>query len=322
MRFPPPPSFIIMKIKKILVTGSSGTIGTRLFEKLLEKSYDVIGFDRNHNKWSSSLNKLTIIGDLFKKEDIEKIPTDIDLVVHLAANPRVYDLVVNPDLALENIITTYNVLEFARKNNIKRILFSSSRETYGNKKEITSKETDVDIQLCESPYAASKISDEALIYSYAKCYGINYIICRFSNVYGMYDQSQRFIPLMLRKMKKHEDIEIFGKDKILDFTYIDDCVGGIIRCIEKFDTVKNNTFNIAFGKGSKLVDVAKIIKRKLHSKSQILIGTNRQGEVVRFIADISKAKNMLGYKPKYSLKDGIALAIDWYDKHEAQLVKI
>ena len=306
-----------MKPKKILITGSSGTIGTRLFEKLLEKNYDVIGFDRTYNKWSGNLNKLTIIGDLLRKEDIEKIPTDIDLVVHLAANPRVYDLVVNPDLALENIITTYNVLEFARKNKIKRVVFSSSREAYGNKKEIVSKETDVDIARCESPYAASKIADEVMIYSYFKCYGMDYVVCRFSNVYGMYDQSQRFIPLMLRKMKKNEDIEIFGKDKILDFTYIDDCVEGIIKCIAKFDNVKNTTFNIAFGKGSKLIDVAKLIKKNLKSKSRIFLGKNRQGEVVRFIADISKAKKMLGYKPEYSLEDGMKLAIDWYAKNKA-----
>ena len=303
------------KIKKILITGSSGTIGTRLFEKLLEKNYDVIGFDRNHNKWSGNFNNLTIIGDLLKKEDIKKIPTDIDLVVHLAANPRVFDLVVNPDLALENIITTYNVLEFARKNNIKKVIFSSSRETYGNRKKVIAKEDEVDIKLCESPYAASKISDEALIYSYSKCYGVDYIVCRFSNVYGMYDQSQRFIPLILRKMKKNEKIEIFGKDKILDFTYIDDCVEGIIKCIEKFDKVKNNTFNIAFGKGSKLIDVAKMIKGNLNSKSRILIGKNRQGEVVKFVADISKAKKMLGYKPEYDLKNGIKLTIDWYAKN-------
>lgn len=307
-----------VKIKKILITGSSGTIGTRLFEILLKKGYDVVGFDKKKNIWNDALQAKTIIGDLLNKKDIKRMPIDTDLVVHLAANPRVYDLVINPDLALENIITTYNVLEFARNNNIKRITFSSSREVYGNRKEIVSDETDVDIQLCESPYAAGKISDEALIYSYAKCYGMHYVIARFSNVYGMYDQSERFIPFMLRKMKKNEGIEIFGKDKIMDFTYIDDCVGGIILCIEKFDKVKNNTFNIAFGKGSKLIDTAKIIKINLHSKSNILIGKNRQGEVVKFIADISKAKKMLGYKPKYDLKDGLKLTIDWYDRNRTQ----
>src|SRR3989338_2615444 len=300
------------KTKKVLITGSSGTIGTRLFEKLLEKNYNVIGFDKNHNKWRGNLNKFTIIGDLLKKEDIAKIPNDIDMIVHLAANPRVYDLVVKPDLALENVVTTYNVLEFARKNRVKRVIFSSSREVYGNKKEMVSKETDVDIERCESPYAASKISDEALIYSFSKCYGIDYIVCRFSNVYGMYDESERFIPLMIRKLKKNGDVEIFGKEKILDFTYIDDCVGGVIGCIEKFDNVKNNVFNIASGKGTKLIDVAKIIKKNVNSKSRILIGNNRPGEVVGYIANISKAKKLLEYMPKTSIHEGVKKSINWY----------
>ena len=300
------------KIKKILITGSSGTIGTRLFEELLALGYDVIGFDRNHNKWNSSLNKLTIIGDLLKKEDIEKIPAGIDMVVHFAANARVYDLVLIPSLALENIVTTYNVLDFIRRNGIKRVIFSSSREVYGNKKEIVSKETDVNIQLCESPYAASKVSDEALVYSFSKCYGIDYIVCRFSNVYGMYDESERFIPLMIRKLKKNGDVEIFGKEKILDFTYIDDCVGGVIGCIEKFDNVKNNVFNIASGKGTKLIDVAKIIKKNVNSKSRILIGNNRPGEVVGYIANISKAKKLLEYMPKTSIHEGVKKSINWY----------
>lgn len=302
------------QIKKILITGSSGTIGTRLFEKLLNKNYKIIGFDRNSNKWHADLDKLTIRGNLLNKNDIKKIPVDIDLIIHLAANARVYDLVLKPDLALENIVSTYNILNFSRQNGVKKIIFSSSREVYGNSKKIISKEKDVDVSLCESPYAASKISDEALIYSFSKCYGIDYIICRFSNVYGMYDQSERFVPLMIKKMKKNEYVEIFGKDKILDFTYIDDCVEGIIDCIEKFDNVKNNTFNIASGEGVKLIDVAKIIKRNLNSKSQILIGKNRQGEVIKFIADISKAKKMLGYNPSISLEKGIKSSINWHKK--------
>ena len=300
------------KIKKILITGSSGTIGTRLFEELLALGYDVIGFDKNHNKWNSNLDKLTIVGDLLKKEDTKKIPADIDIIVHLAANARVYDLVLEPDLALENITTTYNILEFARKNNIKKIIFSSSREAYGNKKEITSKEADVDIELCESPYAASKISDEVLVYSFSKCYGIDYIVCRFSNVYGMYDESNRFVPLILRKMIKNETVEIFGKDKILDFTYIDDCVAGVIKCIENFSDIKNNIFNIASGKGTKLIDVANIIKKNVNSKSRILIGKNRLGEVVGYIANISKAKKLLEYMPKTSIHEGVKKSINWY----------
>jgi UDP-glucose 4-epimerase len=304
------------KNNKILITGSSGTIGTRLFEKLLAENYDVIGFDRKHNKWSNNLNKLTIIGDLLKKEDIKKNPTDIDIVVHLAANIKVYDSVLNPDSALENIISTYNILDFCRRKNIKNIIFSSSRESYGNRKKIIAKEKDVDINLCESPYAASKISDEVLMHSFSKCYKINHIIFRFSNVYGMYDESDRFVPLMIRTMKANDNVTIFGKDKFLDFTYIDDCIEGVIKCIENFSKVKNNVFNIASGKSSNLIDVAKIIKRNLNSKSQILIGKSRQGEVIKYIADISKAKKMFGYNPVTSLEEGVRLSINWYKNNQ------
>lgn len=301
--------------KKILITGSSGTIGTRLFEKLLEKGYHVTGFDKKPNIWHSHLNKLTITGNLLNKEDIDKLPADFDLVIHLAANARVYDLVVSPDLALENIVATYNILEFCRNKNIKNFIFSSSRETYGNREKTIAGEKDVDIRLCESPYAASKISDEALIYSYSKCYGLNYIIFRLSNVYGMYDQSNRFMPLIIGKMQKDKNADIFGKDKVLDFTYIDDCIQGIIKGMENFAKAKNNVFNIGSARGDNLVNVAGIIKNKLSSKSKISVKNNRPGEVVKYIADISKAKKLLGYKPEYNIESGLNSTVDWYLKH-------
>lgn len=305
------------RLQKILITGSSGTIGTRLFEKLLEKNYRVIGFDKKPNTWHPRLNKLTIIGNLLNKKDISKLPGDFDLIIHLAANPRVYDLVLSPDLALENIITTYNILEFCRDKKIENFIFSSSRETYGNRRETIAKEEDINIYFCESPYAASKISGEALIYSYSKCYGINYIIFRFSNVYGMYDQSPRFTPLIVKKMQKNQNINIYGKNKVLDFTYIDDCVQGIIKGIKKFTTTKNNVFNISSGRGENLIDVAKIIKKRLSSKSKIFIRKNRTGEVVKYVADISKAKKLLRYKPEYNIEEGINLTIDWYLNHRS-----
>ena len=302
-------------MEKILITGSSGTIGTRLFEKLLEKGYRVIGFDKKPNTWHSHLNKLTIIGNLLNKKDIEKLQNNFDLVIHLAANARVYDLVASPDLALENIVASYNILEFCRNKRIKNFIFSSSRETYGNRKKTIAGEKDVDIHLCESPYSASKISDEALIYSYSKCYGLNYIIFRLSNVYGMYDQSNRFMPLIIGKMQKNKNVDIYGKDKILDFTYIDDCIRGITKGIENFTEAKNNVFNIGSARGENLVDIAEIIKNKLSSKSKISVKNNRTGEVVKYIADISKAKKLLGYKPEYNTESGLNSAIDWYLKH-------
>jgi UDP-glucose 4-epimerase len=303
-------------MKKILITGSSGTIGTRLGEKLLNLGYEIMGVDWKKNKWHKNLEKRTIHLDLRNKNLVlKKLPKKVDLIIHLAANARVYELVKNPDLARDNMITTYNILEYSRINKIKNIIFASSREVYGNTKKAKHKEEDVKIENCESPYSASKISGEALIHSYHKCFGINYVIIRFSNVYGMYDESDRVIPLFIRKAIKNENLVVFGKDKILDFTYIDDAVEGVIKVIKGFNKVKNNTFNIATGKGTKILFVAQLIKKFLNSKSRIIIKQNRPGEVVKYIADISKAKKLLNYEPRTDIIEGIKKTIEWYNRN-------
>jgi len=223
---------------RILVTGSSGTIGTRLCEKLLEENYAIIGVDLKPNRWNDRINKLTIIGDLRDKETFKNLPKDVDLVVHLAANARVYNLVVDPSLARDNFEILFNTLEFCRRNDIKRFIFASSREVYGNSNQIVHSENEAYVRNCESPYAASKIGGEALVHAYQQCYGINFIIIRFSNVYGMYDDSDRVIPLFIKLAKENRDLVVYGKEKLLDFTYIDDAISGVLKCIENFDQVK------------------------------------------------------------------------------------
>ena len=302
-------------ISKILLTGSSGTIGTRLFEKLLQMKYRVVGVDKKTNKWIPSLNEKTITTNLLEKGNLERLPKSVDLIVDFAANARVYELVKNPNLALENMILTFNVLEFARKNGIEKIIFSSSREIYGNLTEENSiTEDKLRIENCESPYSASKITAEALIHAYKRIYGIDFVIVRFSNVYGMYDDSDRVIPLWIKQTLENEDLTVFGKDKILDFTYTDDVVDGVIKIIEKFDRVKGRTVNIASGKGMKLTFVANKIKNLLGGKNKIIIKENRPGEVWKFQANISKARKLLGYEPKVDIDNGLMRTINWYKK--------
>ena len=304
-------------IKRILVTGSNGTVGTRLCEALIGRGYDVIGVDKKANAWSRAVDGITIRQDLLDKEGMAaRVPKDVDLIIHLAANPRVHDLVINPDLAFENFQMTFNTLEFARKNGIKRFMFSSSREVYGNSDVHVNHEDRLHVRLCASPYTASKIADEARIWAYQRCYGLETIIFRFSNVYGMYDDSERVVPLFIRKAKKDEPITVFGKEKCLDFTYIDDTVDGIMLALEKFESVNNNTFNLAYGQGVTILELAEQVKALLKSKSTIDIGQPRTGEVIRYVADISKAKRNLGYKPLTSFKKGIELAIGWYNAVE------
>jgi len=298
---------------KILVTGSSGTIGTRLCEKLLEKGHEVVGVDWKPNKWKSELDQITINADLRDESQLAKLPTDVDVIIHLAANARVYELVKEPDMARDNFLSTYNTLEFARKNEIKRFIFTSSRETYGNDTNDSHTEDMVRVDNCESAYTASKIGGEALVKAYWRCYGIDGIILRLSNVYGMYDDSDRVIPLFIRQAKANETLTVFGKEKCLDFTYIDDTVNGLILAVEKLDDVKNETINLAFGEATTIVRLAEVIKDLLGSSSEIRTEDNRPGEVVQYIADISKAKKLLGYEPQTSFDEGIKKTIQWYE---------
>jgi UDP-glucose 4-epimerase len=223
--------------------------------------------------------------------------------------------VENPDRARDNVLTTFNMLEFARTQGIKRFMFASSREGYGNIAAQTYAENLVRIENCESPYTASKLAGEALVEAYRRCYGIDQITFRFSNVYGMYDDSVRVVPLFIRCARKNESISVFGKEKCLDFTYIDDAVHGILCAVEKFDTAKNDVYNIAFGQGTTLLQLAEDVKRLLKSSSTIKVGAPRTGEVIRYIADIAKAKKVLGYKPTTPFSAGVENAVAWYTEN-------
>lgn len=298
----------------ILVTGSSGTIGTRLCEKLLERGDTVTGVDWVANKWQENVEAVTLHADLRDEDETEELdlPDDVDAVVHLAANARVYELVEHPDRALDNVLTLFNTLELARKRDIKRFLFASSREGYGNIQADRYTEDLVRVENCESPYTASKVAGEAMVEAYTRCYGIDHVIFRFSNVYGMYDDSVRVVPRFIRLARAGEPLTIYGKDKCLDFTFIDDAVAGILAALDRFESAKNDTYNIATGEGTTILHLAERIKELLQSRSALEIGPSRIGEVIRYIADISKAKNKLGYDPQVSFEEGIVKAVEWY----------
>jgi len=313
----------------ILITGSSGQIGTNLAIKLLKKGYKVIGVDKRQNSWTKSIP--TIISNLSvtPKKHGKGIGSDnfpkCDLVVHLAANAKVHALVKEPRKALENINVTFNVLEYSRHNNIP-IIFASSREVYGDIHRYITNERQANFSFTESPYSASKIAGEALVYSYARCYGTKYLVFRFSNVYGRYDNDlsrmERVIPLFINKLSNNEDITVFGKNKILDFTYVDDCVQGVYLGIKNLlsSKVENRTINLAYGKGEKLVDVAKIIAKETKSKSKINIEPQKlPGEVTHYVADISIAKKLLMYHPKTNINKGIKNAIEWSETYASKI---
>ena len=311
---------------KILLTGSNGEIGTNLALKLKEEDHEVFGIDKRKNTWTDEFSYLLL--DLSQKFSTfdngfgdAVMPFKPDAVVHFAANAKVHELVKHPFRAMDNIQITFNVLEYCRVNNVPMV-FSSSREVYGdihrfNDSKITG-EHRADFKFTESPYSASKISGEALIYSYAKCYNLSYIVFRFSNVYGRYDtdieRMERVIPLFIKKIDSEEPIIVYGKDKLLDFTYVLDCIEGIHSGIEKLikGNLKNETINLAYGEGHTLLELVKYIEENLNKKAKLTIADSQIGEVTYYVADIAKARNLLGYDPKTPLREGIKKHIEWY----------
>ena len=309
---------------RILITGSSGQIGTNLGLRLLDEGHFVFGVDIRSNGWTDRIETLlqdlsTPYRDFTDGIGQAEYPPRLDCVVHLAAHAKVHELVEHPERALENITMTFNVLEFCRQHRVP-IIFSSSREVYGDIHRYITEESHADFAFTESPYSASKISGEALVYSYAQCYDLPYLIFRFSNVYGRYDNDiermERVIPLFIRRISRNESIVVYGKDKVLDFTYVDDCVDGICRGIDLLSSGrdKNHTINLACGEGSSLVTMAEYVGETLGVAPNMTVEESRVGEVTHYVANIGKARALLGYTPRTPLREGIEKAVAWSTK--------
>jgi nucleoside-diphosphate-sugar epimerase len=313
---------------RVLITGSSGQIGTNLALRLLDAGHSVFGVDIRPNTWTDRIE--TLLQDLSAPHKHfeggighARYPDDAQVVVHLAAHAKVHELVQQPDRALENITMTFNVLEYCRQNNLP-VLFSSSREVYGDIHRYITEESHADFAFTESPYSASKIAGEALVYSYAQCFGLQYLVFRFSNVYGRYDNDiarmERVIPLFIRRIKDGLPVTVFGADKVLDFTHIDDCVDGIWRGIEQVTSGcgGNQTINLAYGRGESLVTMAQYVGEALGREPEIHVEPSKVGEVTHYVANIGKARAMLGYDPQTPLREGIFKAVAWQAEWEAR----
>ena len=303
---------------RVLITGSSGQIGTNLGLALLARGDEVIGLDHRPNAWTDRIPTESVdLVALARGQADWSPPVKPDVIVHLAAWAKVYQLVLQPTKALENVESAFAALELARRLDNTPILFGSSREVYGDIHRHTTDESKADFVVAESPYSASKIAGEAFFYSYAKCYRLPHLVFRFSNVYGRYDNDlgrmERVIPLFVRRIANGEPITVYGRNKTLDFTYVDDCVAGIVAGVDAIAAgrVVNQTINLAFGEGRTLQDLVELIERAVGKQADVTYKAPLTGEVTRYVADISKARQLLGYEPKTPLPQGIERYVQW-----------
>lgn len=312
---------------RLLITGSSGQIGTNLALRCLAVGHTVNGVDVRPNAWSADIP--TLIHDLAREPLPDTAFMRADVVVHLAAHAKVHQSVEQPARAHENVVMTHHVLEYCRSKNIP-LIYSSSREVYGDTLRTTTCETDADFLTAASPYSASKIACESAIYAYARCYGLRYIVFRLSNVYGLYDNDaarmERVIPLVIDRIRNDEPFTLYGADKVLDFTHVDDCIDGLSAGLDRLicGELNHETINLAAGRGHSLTEMVSLTAAALGVEPKIRHQPVRVGEITRYVANIDKARTLLDFCPQIQLPTGIARAVQWnisrtdHHRHEAQ----
>jgi len=316
-------------MKTYLITGGAGFIGSTLAERLLKENNKVIVIDNFCDFYDPNIKENNIkkiltnenytlyradIRDIVEMENIFN-KNKIDVVVHLAAMAGVRPSIENPILYQEvNGIGTQNILEQAKKHNIKNLVMASSSSVYGNCKEVPFKENFI-VDYAISPYAATKKANEVMAHVYHNLYNMNIIMLRFFTVYGPKQRPDLAINKFTRLMLEGKKIPMFGDGTTSrDYTYVDDIVDGIIKSANYVENNDNVYEIINLGNSSpvSLIEMINTIGEVLGVIPDIEILPMQAGDVERTYADVSKAKRLLCYEARTPFKEGIKKFVDWY----------
>ncbi len=327
---------------KYLVTGCAGFIGSAVVERLTTSGHNVVGIDNINDYYDVSLKEARLerishdkfcfikmdladrdaIEDLFEKEQFDR-------VMHLAAQAGVRYSIQNPHAyADSNLVGHLNVLEGCRRNNVKHLVYASSSSVYGlNEKVPFSTEDSVDHPV--SLYAATKKSNELMSHSYSHLYDIPTTGLRFFTVYGSWGRPDMAPFIFTRKIMSGETIDINNNgDMWRDFTHVDDIVEGIIRIADVIPqrneswTVESGTpasssapysvYNIGHGSPINLMEFVETVEAELDIEAKKNFRGMQPGDVYRTFADTQDLFEATGYKPRVSIKQGVAELVKWY----------
>jgi len=295
-------------VTRILVTGSSGFIGSNLCQRLLGEGYTVKAVDNKNPKFDHPDAVETHRCDLLGSP---KLP-DADLIIHLAAHAQVQPVVATPSLAVENIEMTRTVLDEADRMGA-ALIHTSSREVYGPAIRPSESEATVD---CPNGYAASKLGSEAIINSYHHCEDLPAASLRLSNVYGPNDLNPRVIPIFIALASIGKKLEIYGSGKVLDFVHVHDVCSAIVASIERINQINGEVINIGSGSGTGLTEIANQIINRVDQCPGKQLLPDRHGDVDRYVSNLSKANALLGFNPETELEEGLSETVEWYLDNE------
>lgn len=311
---------------KILLTGSAGFIGFHTAQVLLARGDSVVGFDNMNAYYDPTLKeaRLKILkeqkgftfikGDILDRETLATAMRGVDRVIHLAALAGVRHAFDHPDEYIDiNIRGFFHVLDEVRQQKIPGLIYASSSSVYGGNDKLPASETDrTDNQV--SLYGMNKKDNELMAHTYHSLYGTHVTGLRFFTVYGPYGRPDMALFLFTDAILKDKTLSIFGEGKMQrDFTYVDDIVNGVIASCDK--NYPEEVFNFGCGRKEELMEFISMIEKACGKEGKKEYLPMQPGDVRASLADVSHAKEKLGYEPKTRIAEGIPKFIEWYRKY-------
>ena len=309
-------------MSKFLVTGGAGFIGSHIAGALVRDGNKVVVLDdfssgRRENL-SEIMSKIELIeGDIRDKKAVAKAVSGVDYVLHQAALRSVPKSMLDPQAYNDvNITGILNILQVAKEAKVKRVVFASSSSIYGETDKLPQKE---DAQpLLISPYALSKLAGEYYCRIFSLMFGIEVVSLRYFNVFGprqsLENEYAVVIPKFITCILKDEQPPIHGDGKqTRDFTYVENVVQANLKAVTAKGAVAE-VFNVACGKAYSVLDIVTYVNKILKKSIKPKLGPIRPGDVKDTLADISKAKRILGFDPKIGFEEGLQKTVDYFRK--------
>ncbi len=308
---------------KILITGGAGFIGSHLGSRLLADGHDVVVLDDFNDYYDPRIKRANVTdllkgasiveGDIRDRATVENLfaGNDFTQVVHLAARAGVRPSIKDPELYIEtNIRGTYHLLEAAKRHGKPKFVFASSSSVYGMCPHTPFSES-LPLPQTISPYAMTKLSGEHLCANYSYLYGIQTICLRFFTVYGPGQRPDLAIHKFTRSIWSGEPVTQYGDgSSSRDYTYIHDIIDGITKAMRH--KAAFDVFNLGESQTTSLKDLIGLIEDALGKKAEITYMPDQPGDVKTTYADITKARDVLGYNPTTKVKDGIPKFVEWF----------
>jgi UDP-glucuronate 4-epimerase len=310
---------------KVLVTGGAGFIGSHMVETLLGQGDDVTVVDDFNDFYDPAVKRRNVAGFSGKARIVEADIRDgaalrplfertrFDAVIHLAARAGVRPSIVHARLYTEtNILGTQNLLELAREFGVKKFVFASSSSVYGADQSPPFREDAAGLRPI-SPYAATKLSAEALCHVYHHLHGLDIVCLRLFTAYGPRQRPDLAIYKFTGAIVRGKPVELFGDGTTArDYTYIDDVIQGFLACLDR--ELGFEIINLGESRAVELRELVRLIEAAVGKKAQRRQLPDQPGDVPFTCADVSKARRLLGYNPRVGIEEGIRRFVEWFQK--------